>query len=738
MSFSTFFRVSSYAMVGCGALALAVSDGLSAALAAIFGVVLVVAWKLEGTRWQLPEKVGLVVVLLSLPLFYLDWQFLSGGTTSEKVGVSALGHLILFLSAVKLLQVKADRDWVFLYLISFFEVLLAAGLSVSPLFLLSLVLYGLSALSTVLAFEIRKARRGVKITETRLLVAPDSTLFRRLTRRGAGEARHNGEARRLPLVSLLLMLLIFGLALPLFLVVPRTGANALARTGGGARGFVGFSESVTLGDVGRLQESDQLVMRVRVEAAQPAAERRLRWRGVALDYYNGRGWERTGERYTFERPNNERGFFQLGTTEDLQRLTTQTFYVEAVDTPVLFAAPRVVAVQGSIPYLRSDTEGALSTRPHYQERLSYKVYSDTTEPDEETLRRTAIGDVQFYPAWVARYLQLPDDVDQRIPRLARRWMTEAGAANQYDAARAIESRLQNDFGYSLDMKATGPDPLADFLFNVRAGHCEYFSTAMAVMLRSQGIPARVVNGFQRGEYNDAAGVYTVTQREAHSWVEVYFPGTSAWVTFDPTPQAGRPAFQRTGIQGWFGKYAEALEMFWIQYVVGYDSQEQRSLANTVGNRFYDFRNWSGDKLSSIKETLAGWFSWLNVENEDGSVSYWRLALAVLLGVLAIVGLVLLVRRIRRLGFWRLFGRRQVEDPGRSVVEFYERMTKTLGARGLQRAAGETPLEFASATKMPEAMQVTRAYNRVRFGDAKLSASESAQIEEWLRRMEEKQ
>ena len=738
MSFSTFFRVSSYAMVGCGALALAVSDGLSAALAAIFGVVLVVAWKLEGTRWQLPEKVGLVVVLLSLPLFYLDWQFLSGGTTSEKVGVSALGHLILFLSAVKLLQVKADRDWVFLYLISFFEVLLAAGLSVSPLFLLSLVLYGLSALSTVLAFEIRKARRGVKITETRLLVAPDSTLFRRLTRRGAGEARHNGEARRLPLVSLLLMLLIFGLALPLFLVVPRTGANALARTGGGARGFVGFSESVTLGDVGRLQESDQLVMRVRVEAAQPAAERRLRWRGVALDYYNGRGWERTGERYTFERPNNERGFFQLGTTEDLQRLTTQTFYVEAVDTPVLFAAPRVVAVQGSIPYLRSDTEGALSTRPHYQERLSYKVYSDTTEPDEETLRRTAIGDVQFYPAWVARYLQLPDDVDQRIPRLARRWMTEAGAANQYDAARAIESRLQNDFGYSLDMKATGPDPLADFLFNVCAGHCEYFSTAMAVMLRSQGIPARVVNGFQRGEYNDAAGVYTVTQREAHSWVEVYFPGTSAWVTFDPTPQAGRPAFQRTGIQGWFGKYAEALEMFWIQYVVGYDSQEQRSLANTVGNRFYDFRNWSGDKLSSIKETLAGWFSWLNVENEDGSVSYWRLALAVLLGVLAIVGLVLLVRRIRRLGFWRLFGRRQVEDPGRSVVEFYERMTKTLGARGLQRAAGETPLEFASATKMPEAMQVTRAYNRVRFGDAKLSASESAQIEEWLRRMEEKQ
>ncbi len=738
MRFSTFFRVSSYAMVGSGALALAVSDGLSAALAALFAVVLVVAWKLEGTRWQLPERVGLVIVLLSLPLFYLDWQFLSGGTASEKVGVSALGHLILFLSAVKLLQVKADRDWVFLYLISFFEVLLAAGLSVSPLFLLSLVLYGLFALSTVLAFEIRKARRGVKITETRLLVAPDSTLFRRLTRRKAEAARHNGEARRLPLVSLLLMLLIFGLAFPLFLVVPRTGANALSRTGDGARGFVGFSENVTLGDVGRLQESDQLVMRVRVEDAPEAAAAvgRLRWRGVALDFYNGRGWERTGERNTFEKANNERGFFQLGTTESLEHLTTQTFYVEALDTPVLFAAPRVVAVQGALPYLRSDAEGALSTRPHYQERISYKVYSDTTEPDEETLRKTVVGDVQFYPAWVARYLQLPEKIDPRIPRLAREWVV--GAANQYDAARAIESRLQHDFGYTLDMKAGGPDPLADFLFNVRAGHCEYFSTAMAVMLRTQGIPARVVNGFQRGEYNDAAGVYTVTQREAHSWVEVYFPGTSAWVTFDPTPQAGRPAFQRTGIQGWFGKYAEALEMLWIQYVVGYDSQEQRSLANTVGNRFYDFRNWSGDRLNSMKETLAGWFSWLKIENEDGSVSYTRLALAILISVLTVVGLVLLVRRIKRLGFWRFFSHTREEDARGSVVEFYERMTEALNARGLKRAPGETPLEFASATGLPEAMQITRAYNRVRFGDAELSAAERAQIEDWLRRMEEKQ
>src|SRR5215210_3631496 len=173
-------------MVASGALALAVSGGMSVMLAAAFASVMIIAWGLEGKRWQLPERAGLVIVLLSLPLFYFDWKYqTSTGGARERVGVSALAHLILFLSAVKLLQVKADRDWVFLYLISFFEVLLAAGLSLSPLFLLTLSLYTLFALSTVLAFEIRKARRSVKIAETRLLVAPDSTLFRRLTRRKA-------------------------------------------------------------------------------------------------------------------------------------------------------------------------------------------------------------------------------------------------------------------------------------------------------------------------------------------------------------------------------------------------------------------------------------------------------------------------------------------------------------------------------------------------------------------------
>src|SRR5207247_11328080 len=130
----------------------------------------------------LQQRIGLGIVLLPIPLFYLDWQYQKViGEPVERLGVNALAHLIVFLSAVKLLQVKKDRDWVFLYLISFFEVLLAAGLSFSPVFLASLTVYLVSGISTVIAFEIHKAKRGLKAVDTRLLVSRDS-LLRKLGR----------------------------------------------------------------------------------------------------------------------------------------------------------------------------------------------------------------------------------------------------------------------------------------------------------------------------------------------------------------------------------------------------------------------------------------------------------------------------------------------------------------------------------------------------------------------------
>ena len=136
--------------------------------------------------------------------------------------------------------------------------------------------------------------------------------------------------------------------------------------------------------------------------------------------------------------------------------------------------------------------------------------------------------------------------------------------------------------------------------------------------------------------------------------------------------------------------------------------------------------------------MSGWLSWLQSDQAEGGISYWRLALLVVGLAFSIFGGLLFVRRLRRLGFWRIFRRREVEGKQASVVEFYERMTKTLAARGLKRPPGETPLEFAQASGIPEALKITRAYNSVRFGEQRLTANETQQIEAWLRRMEERQ
>src|ERR1051325_5784169 len=283
------------------------------------------------------------------------------------------------------------------------------------------------------------------------------------------------------------------------------------------------------------------------------------------------------------------------------------------------------------------------------------------------------------------------------------------ARNRYDEARAIESQLQSDYGYSLDMRASGPDPLSDFLFNVKTGHCEYFSTAMAVMLRTRGIASRVVNGFLPGEYNDAAGAYTVRQSDAHSWVEVYFPETKTWVTFDPTPAAGRAEPVRSGVAGQLEKYAEALELMWFQYVVGYDKQEQRTLATAVRNQIFDYQR-ALLRIASATHAM---------------ISANRFALTIIAGVsLLLVLLFQITKQVRRSGArfsWNPWSRKR--ENGISRVEFYERFIKLLEAQGVRREPNQTPLEFAAVVGRGEAQAITDAYNRVRFGEETLSARE---------------
>lgn len=723
-------------MIACGTLALFAAGGINWWLAILFTLALAGSWKLEDTKHQLSERVALLIVLASLPFFYFDWRYQFGGPASptDWIGVGALTHLILFLSVMKLVQVKADRDWLFLYLISFFEVLLAAGLSISPLFLLTLCLYTCCALSTIICFEIQRAKRAAGVGEVRQFVVLESSRMRRRLR--IGERLKLSESRPFPLITLVLLAFILILALPIFLIAPRYAGGALARSGEGLSGFVGFSDRVSLGKIGELQQSDRVVMRVRLEPAAASPNQRLYWRGVALDNFDGRDWRKSLR--DLENVPLSGGLYKLDSTVSLDRLTTQTFYLEPVDTPVLFVAASAIALQGgSLPYVRKDRENGLSTRDHSLERITYRAYSDTLEPPVELLRADRLN---YEKQAVARYLQLPDNLDERVGALARDVVRQSGAQNGYDQARVLEKYLQENFGYTLNLRAGGADPVASFLFDVQEGHCEYFSTSLALMLRTQGIASRVVNGFQMGDYNDAADAYTVKQLHAHSWVEAYFPATQAWVTFDPTPAEGIFTGEAGGgLQGRIKKYAEAFELLWIQYVVAFDRQEQQSLAGSLRNRFGNYQRAAMQSADDFRARLLLWWEKNKLSRAAGasvspSIMRGAIGLALLGGAVLIF---LFARRWRRFG-WRAglkFWNRA--RPEASIVAFYERLTRALAARGFRRAPAETPLEFARAVNLPEAVLITNAYNQVRYGARRLTTQEVKRIEEFLRALEVK-
>lgn len=720
MNFEKFFRLVSYAAVFCGFFSLWVSGTFGVVRTGLFVTVIVGAWFLEGSRWQISERIGTALIVLALPLYYLGWRFQimtpSGGETWI---AGILARLILSLTAIKLLQKKSDRDWIFLYLMSFFEVLLAAGLSISALYLGSFLLYLLVMVCAVIAFEIRKTSHGVakKVGDD---IETDSAVVNELPSLNVG---------RLPVAAVTLIVFVVVVATPMFFLLPRVGGAGL---GGSQSGLTtaGFSDTVRLGGIGLIQQNDEIVMRVRMENG--ASQDNLYWRGAALDTFDNQSWSKSKQTPKVLYEKGDLDLIQLDHDSGTEKPFIQTIYLEPLDTPVLFALPRAVAIQGNFPFVYKDTYGGISFSRN-AERISYKVLSDRSLPDVERLR----ADNQAYPIEKQNYLQFPDSFDKRIFNLA--FQVTAKSDNRYDKAKAIESYLQNNYGYTLDLKASGDEPLADFLFNVREGHCEYFATAMAIMLRTQGIATRVVNGFHGGDYNETADVTVVRQRNAHAWVEVYFPKENAWVPFDPTPFAGQTSTTSIGIAGQFNKYLEALETFWIQYFVAFDNQEQQSLIRTFRRGIEDYQVTTASGLNEAQEKIAEW--WTEVRGDKGvqtsliAIGYGVAYLAA--AVLGILLFVWLYRKVVQLKVWGVLWNRFFKRRHASIVEFYDRMQRILAEKGFTREPHQTPLEFAFGLEMAEAVMITEKYNRVRFGEKRLSNEEAEEIENWLGNIERK-
>jgi transglutaminase-like putative cysteine protease len=517
------------------------------------------------------------------------------------------------------------------------------------------------------------------------------------------------------------------LSVGLFFLLPRLSAGYLSSYSPRNEFVSGFSESVQLGQIGRIKQSNTVIMHVEVDNS--AGDYRqsgtpggldLKWRGVALTHFDGKLWYNPPNQ-SMEIASNTRGRFDLWRRYLEQNKTFAAgqqprfrplryrVVMEPVGTNVVFLAPLAATVQARIRDLGIDSNGSVFNLDRRQLTESYEATSLIPQLTPELLRSRSAQ----YPASVtAAYTQLPPHLDPRIRELARR-ITER-ASTDYDKAIAVEHYLSSNYGYSLQLPLSAPaDPLAYFLFERKAGHCEYFASAMAILLRTLGIPARLVNGFRSGEYNDLTGKYIIRGRDAHSWVEAYLPAFG-WTSFDPTPpdpQAARDTWARLLL------YLDAGREFWREWIINYDFLHQRTLTVSAGRKGLHMaeqaRLWTRRQYRSlVQHARAAQEKASNAPLRSGA-----------LALLVVAAFLLLLNLRRLLQGWRTsrIARHPAQHPQAAASIWYQRMTRTLERRGWRKLPAQTPAEFVLAISEPalrrSVAEFTQQYEQARFGNS---------------------
>ena len=637
---------------------------------------LALAWKaIRKWRGHGPElsaraaTICMAAYFLFMPLDYLWAKDRAADAPNPALYAALLTavHLLLFAMIVRLYSARTRRDSLFLAMLAFAAMLSAAVLTVGTAFLGYFLVFLALAISTFVGLEVERGAERAASTEL-----------------GAGSSAGNKMMRALGLTSgavALAALLIGGL---LFFLLPRFTTGYFGGYSLRPKLMTGFSESVELGQIGEIQKSTAVVMRIKV-AGSPTRFMSEKWRGIALTRFDGRRWSALqGERRRVYA--NGEGWFFLSNAREVSPATVLSYRVllEPVASDSVFVAPGAGILRGRFSagsglgdpqrrnYLMVDAAGSLfNPFPNYSE-VSYDAYSIPQSATPEQLR--AAGET--YPEEItAEYLQLPK-IDPRIEALASE--ATAGAVTPYDKALALENYLHSHYGYTLDLSGSpGRDPLPNFLFERRAGHCEYFATAMTVMLRSLGIPARYINGFQTGEYNDVGGDFIVRASDAHSWVEAYFPG-HGWITFDPTPP-GSP--MQHGFFAGFGKYWDWFQLKWSEWVINYDFLHQSALVQGVGGKSKEWLSGLRSRASHFYEGLVQRMRILQVQAEKWKWTPLAIALGVA-GLLFLMGGRALRRRIARMWVLRV-GNEATLTPRRASAH-YQEMLRLLGRRGISQ------------------------------------------------------
>ncbi|HVM75653.1 MAG TPA: DUF3488 and transglutaminase-like domain-containing protein [Candidatus Saccharimonadales bacterium] len=679
----------------------------------------------KGYRWwqgyptELQHNTATRLVVAYLFVFPFDMFFFSrilAGDTGNQTLYSALlasVHFLLFVMLIRLFSVATDRDALFLSMLAFTCVLASAIFTVDTSFLAFFLIFLLFAIAVFVGLELRRGAAGA-------LFSPVDNDRRR--------ERHLNRA--LALAALTLALGAIAVGTVLFFAFPRFSAGYFAHASLQPTLMSGFTDDVELGAIGEIKKSSSIVMRV--QTGTPVNYPMLRWRGIALSHFDGRRWD-SREARRQSRPPSEDGWIELATRKELEgQAAAQVRFItllEPLASDALFAPSRLIFVRGNFSpdagtyansvrrsYLNTDSMESIFNPFKNFSQIRYEGVSvlPVARPQEANNAGTE------YPEAIREiYLQLPEHLDPRIPQFARR--ITADAANPYAKSLAMEKYLRENFTYSLNMTQNADaDPLARFLFKSKSGHCEYFASSMAVMLRTLGIPSREVNGFLPGEYNSIAGDYIVRASDAHSWVEAYFPGFG-WLTFDPTPPSNEPA---AGLLSRFALYIDWFQLTWNEWVINYDFVHQTELARSVGQMSTDWKqNWR-KKIQRKEDRVMG-------ELAIWQAQHPLLRFAFPVALIAAL-LVLRTEWFRRLVGWfamqiRFGGATGERGSPQIASRLYAELLRVLERRGFTRAAGQTPREFAATLALQPTLasmvsEFTDLYAQARFGGVPCNAS----------------
>lgn len=708
---------------------------------------------------------GLVAIALAGAELFI-WASFEESGQAELRRVLAAAHLLSYLTWISLFQSKEPRHYWFLLALGLMQVALGSILSNTPVFGLLFFFYVFLGLWTLSVFSlyqaeqtlIRSNRDAAALTPTHAqalhptLLSQRSLLSQLVHRepdnfRNAIQIDPNERWVNRRFVAGILGTSVFAICVGMafFVFIPRVwvGRRPMAVDPDDipAQRLTGMTAEVQLGEIGQILESNAKAMEVRfhdahsgkeldvVQTAEESGYSEPMFRGSVMGTYSGGRWMILPESQDWQ---------PLLPASDRRGLVRQQFTLADSSAAILFGMQPIQyadkANDGNDVGIDRVTAIVMHNSGRPVGNLSYELYSfrPRREPRPRVLHYGDGDASMLRESLLPRFRSLPPGLN-RLGQLAKEIRDQVSSDDELVYARAVESHLRDSglYQYSLNAEIKDPsiDPIEDFLFNRKTGHCEYYASAMALMLRSQGIPTRLVSGYKGGDKNKYSGAFVVEQRHAHAWLEALI-NDDAWYTFDPTP-AGRDDFVRqVGFQRSFvAELRETLRGLWNQNIVNMSYEQQSAqLYEPLANQA---------TKSGFFPSLKRLYRDLRERYQRGDLFSQQIWNLTFFSLLVIYSLRMLWLRfaptnwgIRRLlvAAWESIRERFIERGTGRRIDFYERLTRILKQHGFSRGKTQTPLEFALdlqaqlADRVPDPelrqvpVRVVRRFYDVRFGE----------------------